>query len=69
MVEAMKTVSDWPRSFTIKHAADALYHPQEHVLRAPQDGVVSRVIATVGELVPEGKVLVTFEEADTSKEE
>ncbi|KAK4699562.1 hypothetical protein P7C70_g6698, partial [Phenoliferia sp. Uapishka_3] len=34
----------------------------EHVLRAPKDGVVSRVIATVGELVPEGKVLVEFVE-------
>ncbi|KDE07344.1 hypothetical protein MVLG_02386 [Microbotryum lychnidis-dioicae p1A1 Lamole] len=33
----------------------------EHVLRAPKDGVVSRVVATVGELVPEGKVLVLFE--------
>lgn len=33
----------------------------EHVLRAPKDGVVSLVHATVGELVPEGKVLVEFE--------
>ncbi|SCV74222.1 BQ2448_6654 [Microbotryum intermedium] len=34
----------------------------EHVLRAPKDGIVSRVVATVGELVPEGKILVLFEE-------
>ncbi|ORY59908.1 carbamoyl-phosphate synthase L chain, ATP binding domain-domain-containing protein [Leucosporidium creatinivorum] len=36
----------------------------EHVLRAPRDGVVDRVIATVGELVPEGKVLVKFVEEE-----
>ena len=41
---------------------------QEHVLRAPKDGVVSRVIATVGELVPEGKVLVEFVEEDVAEE-
>lgn len=34
----------------------------EHVLRAPRDGIVKRVIGTVGELVKEGKVLVEFEE-------
>ncbi|KAI5480384.1 3-methylcrotonyl-CoA carboxylase alpha subunit [Pseudohyphozyma bogoriensis] len=33
----------------------------EHVLRAPVDGVVSKVAAAEGELVPEGKVLVEFE--------
>ncbi|KAL8292633.1 hypothetical protein RQP46_001245 [Phenoliferia psychrophenolica] len=41
----------------------------EHVLRAPKDGVVSRVIATVGELVPEGKVLVEFVEEEAVVEE
>ncbi|KAK4046637.1 hypothetical protein OIV83_005920 [Microbotryomycetes sp. JL201] len=34
----------------------------EHVLRAPKDGVVKRVAASEGELVPEGKVLVEFED-------
>ncbi|KAK4052257.1 hypothetical protein OIO90_004479 [Microbotryomycetes sp. JL221] len=34
----------------------------EHVLRAPKDGIVKRVTSKEGELVPEGKVLVEFEE-------
>lgn len=42
---------------------------QEHVLRAPKDGIVSRVIATVGELVPEGKVLVEFVEEEEAASE
>lgn len=33
----------------------------EHVLRAPRDGIVKRVICELGDLVPEGKVLVEFE--------
>lgn len=36
----------------------------EHVLRAPRDGVVARVIGSVGDLVKEGKVLVEFEEVE-----
>lgn len=33
----------------------------EHVLRAPKDGVVSKVGGVAGQLVPEGAVLVEFE--------
>jgi len=32
------------------------------VLRAPKAGVVAKVVVKEGDLVPEGKVLVTFEE-------
>jgi len=35
---------------------------QEHVLRAPKEGVVSAVKGEVGELVKEGAVLIEFEE-------
>ncbi|SGY47866.1 BQ5605_C001g00585 [Microbotryum silenes-dioicae] len=63
-VEAMKTVSpDRPIFRPIRYTEPSFnYCQKEHVLRAPKDGVVSRVVATVGELVPEGKVLVLFEE-------
>jgi 3-methylcrotonyl-CoA carboxylase alpha subunit len=64
MVEAMKTVRPLPPL----RSSHYLRVEQEHVLRAPKDGIVSRVIATVGELVPEGKVLVEFEEEDEVKE-
>jgi 3-methylcrotonyl-CoA carboxylase alpha subunit len=36
----------------------------EHVLRAPQDGIVKRVLGSIGELVKEGKILVEFEEVE-----
>lgn len=51
-----------PRLLSVN--ADPIRILQEHVLRAPRDGVVERVIATVGELVPEGKVLVRFVEEE-----
>lgn len=69
MVEAMKTVSYCPAGFLSSDRSlipSPIPHPQEHVLRAPRDGVVDRVIATVGELVPEGKVLVKFVEEESA---
>jgi acetyl/propionyl-CoA carboxylase alpha subunit len=36
----------------------------EHVMRAPMDGTIDRVSFTVGQLVAENKVLVTFRDAD-----
>lgn len=66
MVEAMKTVRLSSRVAVVSRADSTM---QEHVLRAPKDGVVSRVIATVGELVPEGKVLVEFVEEEEAASE
>ena len=36
----------------------------EHVIKSPQDGVVSKVYYIVGDLVEEGKNLVAFEEEE-----
>jgi 3-methylcrotonyl-CoA carboxylase alpha subunit len=39
----------------------------EHVIRSPVDGVVTKVVYKVNDLVAQGKQLVHFEDGETGK--
>lgn len=41
----------------------------EHVIRAPMDGVVKKVVYKVNDLVAQGKQLVHFEDGGEKKKE